>query len=179
MTDYAFASPVPRPAHHQTPDREDHPVTTTTEPTLSDSRVEYGAYGPREYSDSLEAWPDIDGEIMMTDGPAVGDFVPAADPEALRAALQREGKGRRVIQRVIGAATFVEQPLPTTPGSVVRAATADNRRGVFVLNGTSAEYPWTGRPTQGTSGPYRRHADSWPSADLRDVEILFDAGAAT
>lgn len=177
MTDYAFGSPIPRTAHDQTPDREEHPVTTSTPPTLSDSRVEYGAYGPSEYSDSLEAWPDADGEILIVDGPDQDEYVSAADSEKLRAALQREGKGRRVIQRVIGAPTFVEQPLPTTPGSVVRATVDPGRRGLFVHNDTSDRYPWTGRPTgRGRDG---RAYDSWPSAGLRDVEVLFDAGTTT
>jgi hypothetical protein len=85
----------------------------------------------------------------------------------LQAALR--GTGATLLKRTLTASEpeTVSEPLPTTPGSVVRA-TVDGSVSLFCHDDAGDGIPW-----RGMSGENR--GEWYEGGDLSDVHVLFDA----
>jgi hypothetical protein len=125
-------------------------------------------YGVR--ADGEVRWPDEDDELYFRRRPGseTGGHIKATDLPALHAAAKLSGVA--LVQRALGPVEDVPVPLPTTPGSVIRATLHGYAGiGVFGLTCDQDSEPW--RQVDGAG-------DYYEPGDLALIEVIFDAGAA-
>lgn len=123
-------------------------------------------YGVRALDGSV-SWPDEDDELDCGEG-GRAMYRPKDDLEQLRAAVK--GTTLTLVQRAVtyGEPVPVPDPLPTAPGSVVRA-TALGGEGLYTLiDGNLHGLRWV---RAAGDQPAHWFAD----ADLTNVTIFFDA----
>jgi len=125
-------------------------------------------YGVR--ADGEVRWPDEDDELFFRRRPGseYGGHIKATDLPALQAAAKLSGV--TLVQRALGPVEDVPDPLPTVPGSVVRATAIGTGDGIFGLTTDGDNNPW--RQVDGDGDYYR-------PGELTDVTVIFDAGAAS
>lgn len=146
---YADTAPTPE----KTPVTETAPI------------VQYGTK-----KNGAVTWPDSDNELAFNIlvGEEYGGFVSAADLSALQAAAKLNGV--TLVQRALGPVEDVKPPLPTTPGSVVRATVVGEGAGIFGLTSDGDDIPW--RRVDGDGDYHAPHV-------LTDVTVIHDAGATS
>jgi hypothetical protein len=137
----------------------DAPALVTSDTAhLGDSVLEYGI----QRGDRPVEWPDGDNELYIG-----AEFVDATDLSALVQAARRHEPGSIIVERGYTVARS-EVPLPTTPGSLIRA-TVDGERILALRTADPDEFPWK-----------RANGDGhgWYSAgEFSDVEILHEEAA--
>lgn len=135
---------------------------------MSATEIEYG------YADANgnETWPDADGELYLD-----GNYytVRSCDLRELQDAAAVDERGIHIIERTISRSEsrLAHTPLPTAPGSVISACTSDVHSGLYARDDTvenvDGDLAWVRLDDNGPR---------WTrSGSLRDVEVLFDAGA--
>ena len=143
-----------------TPTPEETPVTET--------RNEYGTR-----RDGEVRWADSDGDLYFPDRIDGGSaYVRAAAPFETLIAAAKSAPRSTLVQRTVtyGPVEDVKPPLPTTPGSVVRATVDGEGAGIFGLTSDGDDIPW--RRVDGDGDYHASHA-------LTDVTVIHDAGAAS
>ena len=139
---------------------EETPVTETS------PAVQYGTK-----KNGVVRWPDEDNELRfdIVDGAPYGGYVSAADLPALQAVAKRNGVALVRRSLTYGPVEDVKPPLPTTPGSVVRATVAGSTGCILGLTNDGDDEPWR---------DLADGSDYYGVDDLTDVTVIFDAGAA-
>lgn len=171
---YAFGSPIPSPRLHEgltvnptTPAPAQEPTTTTE-------------YGFRSPSGAIE-WQDDDGDLHLSTGGYLYGVVDMRPAEVLakfksEAPSSRDALVSRTVTTSYGPVEAVVEPLPTAPGSIIRASTVSPMYGalgvVTLVRTSSSSHPWQVVP------PHDHHGAGIRQGGVTEATVLFDAGAA-
>lgn len=145
---------------------------------MSDNTTTKIQYGLKHEGGNVN-WADEDNDLVIPSKVGESNYVDADDLSAIRAAMadrERDAAGLTLVQRnvtttaiVYSEAVPVPDPMPTAPGSVVRATRVFGRTVEMLLcRADDVNTPWRAMSSEAQGAWF-------DDAALTDVTVLFDA----